>query len=166
MSDRTKRIFLGICIIVPFLIYCIYYYSAMVKNAPYRYSDFESIEITYGFPDSMLNHFDSKTLEYNYLSADGKLIEDSLKLRDDDLLYLHRKAQELGFWNLPDDMTIDISQRDSDTRLARYRLTYNYQEKSKTVTLDPDFPGPAKMVEAGRSTIDEVLRMLASAKAR
>lgn len=138
----------------------------MVKNAPYRYSDFESIEITYGFPDSMLNHFDSQTLEYNYLTKDGELIKDSLKLRDDDLLYLHRKAQELGFWNLPDDMTVDLTQRDPDERLPRYRLAYHYKEKTKTVVLDPDFPGPTKMVEAGRSTIDEVLKMLASANAR
>lgn len=166
MSERTKRIFLGICIIVPFLVYCVYYYSAMVKNAPYRYSDFESIEITYGFPDSMLNHFDSKTREYSYLTKEGDLINDSLKLRDDDLLYLHRKAQELGFWNLPDDMTVDVAERAPNSRIARYRLTYNYKEKSKTVLLDPDFPGPTKMVEAGRSTIDEVLRILASAKAR
>jgi len=166
MSDRTKRIFLGICIILPFLIYCIYYYSAMVKNAPYRYADFQSVQLTYGYPDSMLNHFDSKTHEYNYLTKDGKLVQDTLKLRDDDLLYLHRKAQELGFWNLPDDMTVQADQREDDARLPRYRLTYNYEEKSKTVVLDPDFPGPTKMVEAGRSTIDEVLRILASAKAR
>ncbi len=166
MSDKAKRIFLGVCIIAPFLIYCVYYYSAMVKNAPYRFSDFESIEITYGYPDSMLNHYNSKTKEYNYLTKDNELVKDSLKLRNDDLLYLHRKAQELGFWNLPNDMTADLSLRPSDAKVPRYKLTYNYKEKSKTVIFDPDFAGPAKMVDAGRTTIDEVVRMLATAKSR
>lgn len=166
MSEKTKKIFLGLCVVVPFLIYCVYYYSAMVKNAPYRYSDFDHIEITYGFPDSMLNHFNSKTQEYDYLTKDNKLVEDSLKLRDNDLLYLHRKAQELGFWNLPDDMTVDLSKRAAGERKPRYKLTFAYKEKTKTVTFDPDFPGPDKMVEAGRTTIDEVVRMLATAKAR
>ncbi|MGM1430922.1 hypothetical protein [Sphingobacterium lactis] len=166
MSERTKKIFLGLCIIVPFLIYCVYYYSAMVKNAPYRFSDFESIEITYGFPDSMLNHYDSKTMQYDYLTKENALVKDTLKLRNDDLLFLHRKAQELGFWNLPDEMLGDPNTRKPGLRVPRYKLTYNYKEKSKTVTFEPDFSGPTKMVEAGQSTIDEVVRMLATARAR
>jgi hypothetical protein len=166
MSDRTKKIFLGLCIIVPFLIYCVYYYSAMVKNAPYRYADFDSIELTYGYPDSMLNYYNSKRREYNYLTKENKLVKDTLKLRDNDLLYLHRKAQELGFWNLPNDMTVDLASRKPGERKPRYKLTYKYKEKSKTVSFDPDFSGPTKMVEAARTTIDEVTRMLATAKAR
>jgi len=166
MSERSKRIFLAICIILPFLIYCVYYYSAMIKNAPFRFTDFESISLTYGFPDSMLNHYDSKTHEYQYLTKDGHLIKDSLTLRNDDLLYLHRKAQELGFWNVDEDMTTPQMQRKADEKIARYQLTFNYKEKSKTVTLDTDHPGPVKMVEAARTTVDEVLRMIASAKSR
>jgi len=166
MSEKTKKTFLGLCIIVPFLLYCVYYYSAMVKNAPYRYSDFESIELTYGYPDSMLNYFNSKTHEYNYLTKENELVKDTLKLRDNDLLYLHRKAQELGFWNLPDDMTVDLSKRKEGERKPRYKLSYSYKDKSKTVTFDPDYAGPSKMVEAGRTTIDEVIRMLATAKSR
>ena len=166
MSDKNKRIFLGLCILIPFIIYCVYYYSAMVKNAPYRFSDFENLEITYGYPDSMLNYYNSASHEYNYLTVSGDLVKDSLTLKKDDLLYLHHKAQQLGFWNLPEDMTVDLTQREEGKRLPRYKLTFSYKEKSKTVVLDPDYPGPSKMVEAGRSTIDEVVRMLASASAR
>ena len=166
MSERSKRIFLAICIILPFFIYCAYYYSAMIKNAPFRFTDFESISMTYGFPDSMLNHYDSKTHEYQFLTKDGQLIKDSLTLRKDDLLYLHRKAQELGFWNVDDDMTTPETQRKEGEKIPRYELTFKYKEKSKTVILDPDYPGPVKMVEAARTTVDEVLRMIASAKAR
>src|SRR5690606_20815996 len=151
---------------LPFLIYCVYYYSAMIKNAPFRFTDFESISMTYGFPDSMLNHYDSKTHEYQYLTKDGQLINDSLTLRKDDLLYLHRKAQEVGFWNGDENMTKPENQKKEGEKIPRYKLTFNYKEKSKTVILDTNFPGPVKMVEAARTTVDEVLRMIASAKAR
>lgn len=164
MSERAKRIFLAICIIVPFAIYCTYYYSAMIKNAPYRYSDFESIEISYGTPDSMLNHYHTVTREYQYLTRSGELVTDTVKLRDDDLLYLHRKAMELGFWNVDDDMTTPDEQRNPSA--PRYTMEYTYKEKSKKVTLDADYPGNPKMKDAAKGTIDEVLRLIADARAR
>lgn len=164
MNDKSKRIFLAICIIVPFIVYCVVYYSSMVKNAPFRYADFESIEITYGTPDQMLNKFNSKTQAYQYLTKDDKVIKDTLKLRDDDLLYLHRKAQELGFWNVDDDMTTERTVENAN--VPRYILKYTYKEKSKEVTLDADFVGTQKMKDAAKTTIDEVLKIMAEAKAR
>ena len=166
MSDKSKRIFLAICIIVPFIIYCVVYYSAMIKNAPYRFADFESIEITYGTPSEMVNTFNSKTGDYQYLTNDNTLKKENIKLRKDDLLYLHRKAQELGFWNVDDNMT--NPNRDSllDQEVPRYILKYTYKDKSKQVTLDADFAGPDKMKSAAKSTVDAVMIMLAEAKAR
>lgn len=167
MSDRGKRIFLAICIILPFIIYCWYYYSAMVKNAAFRFKDFEYLEIVYGTPDSMLNSYNSKTRHYQYLRKDGTLVKDTLRLRDDDLLYLHRKAQELGFWNVADNMTTDpTTRRDSTQKVPRFILEFAYKEKSKRVTLDADYPGIPKMKEAAKTTIDEVLKIIADAHAR
>lgn len=166
MSDKSKRIFLAICIIVPFIIYCAVYYSSMIKNAPYRFSDFESIEITYGTPSEMLNTYNSKTGEYQYLTKDNQLIKDTVRMRKDDLLYLHRKAQEIGFWNVDDDMT--NSNRDSllNQEVPRYILKYTYKDKAKEVTLDADFNGPDKMKDAAKSTVDAVMTMIAEVKAR
>lgn len=166
MSDKSKKIFLALSIVVPFLIYCVYYYSNMIKNAPFRFTDFESVDIRYGFPDSMLNHFNSKTADYEYLTKDGQLIKDTLRLRNDDLLYLHRKAQELGFWNVQDDMTTSAADKKDLARVPRYTLTFKYKEKTKSVTMDADYAGNPKMFEAARTTVDEVMRMLASAKTR
>ncbi|MCT1526582.1 MULTISPECIES: hypothetical protein [Sphingobacterium] len=166
MQDRTKRIFIALCIIIPFLIYCVYYYAGMIKNAPYRFSDFESIELVYGYPDSMLNQYNSKTHQYQYLTKQGEVVKDTLKLRDDDLLYLHRKAMELGYWNVADDMTTPEDKRTTGARVPRYKLTFNYKEKSKSVTLDADYEGVQKMKDAAKTTIDEVLNMIATAKAR
>lgn len=166
MSDRAKRIFLAICIIVPFLLYCFYYYSMMLKNAPYRFSDFESIVFQYGEQGNLQNQFDSETAHFQYLDVRDSLIQDTLRLRKDDLLYLHRKAAELGFWNLPDDMTT-IPDSNARQPVPRFFLQFNYKEKSKEVTLDADFQAEnPKMTDAAKSVIDEVNRVLSDARDR
>lgn len=163
MSERSKKIFLYICIIVPFLGYCIFYYSNMIKNAPFRFSDFESIEFNYGPPENMLNKFNSASGHYQYLNKRDSLITISLKLRKDDLLYLHRKATEYGVWNFPEDMT---SENENAANKTRFFLKLNYKEKSKEVLFDSDFKGDPKLFEAAKTMIGEVERILNDAEDR
>lgn len=165
MSDRAKRIFLGICIIVPFFVYCFYYYSIMLKNAPYRFSDFEYIVLKYGTGEELVNQFDTRTGHFQYLNSQDSLVSDTIRLRNDDLLYLHRKAAELGFWNLPDEMTTE-GRTPPNAQVPRFYLQFNYLEKSKEVTLDADFPGNPKMTGTAKSVIDEVRRVMSDAQNR
>lgn len=165
MSDRSKKIFLAICIIVPFIVYCYIYYSQMFRNAPYRFSDFESIVIRYGEGDNLANQFDSKTGIYRYLNRNDSLVTDTVLLRNDDLHHLHGKAAQLGFWNLPEDMTSHAPET-ALRRAPRFYLEYNYKEKSKVVTLDADFNGDPKMIETAKSVIDEVMRVVNDARDR
>ncbi len=165
MSDRSKKIFLAVCIIVPFFLYCYYYYSTMLRNAPFRFSDFESIVLKYGEGEELPNQFDTRTGIFQYLNTRDSLVYDTLRLRNDDLLYLHRKAAELGFWNLPEDMTTppDTSRADD---IPRFYLEFNYKEKSKIVTLDADFEAPEKMKGTAKSVIDEVRRVISDVRDR
>lgn len=166
ISDRSKRIFLGVCIIVPFFLYCFYYYSIRLGNAPYRYTDFESIVLKYGENGELVNHFDSSTGVFQYLDARDSLIIDTIRFKEDDKLYLHRKAADLGFWNVDDDMTMPLDTAANAKPVPRYFLQYNYKEKSKTITLDANFDGHPKMVGAAKSVIDEVRRVMADARDR
>ncbi|MGK6352718.1 hypothetical protein [Parapedobacter sp. DT-150] len=163
MNERTKRIFLAICIIVPFLLYCFYYYGQMFKNAPFRFSDFESIVLKYGEGDELINQFDSSTGRYQYLNVRDSLVVDTVRLRKDDLQYLHGKATQLGFWNLPEDMTTQDTTGKQD---ARFYLQYNYKEKSKEITLDVDFNANPKMRDVAKSMVDEVMRVIDDASGR
>lgn len=166
MSDLSKRIFLAICLLVPFILYSVYYYAGMVNNAAFRFSDFESIDIRWGYPGEMVNHYNSATQEYQFLNKDDSLIIDVLKLRENDLHYLHSKAQIIGFFNVDNDMTGEGQESLSGKKPARFELTYNYKEKSKKVILDADYPGNPKMKDAAKTTVDEVLKMIAEAYAR
>ncbi|SKB41341.1 hypothetical protein SAMN05660226_01284 [Parapedobacter luteus] len=169
MSEHNKRIFLAICIIVPFALYCYVYYSQMIRNAPYRFSDFESIVLKYGEGDSLVNRFDSQSGVYQYLNRSDSLVTDTVRLREDDMRHLHGKAAQLGFWNLPEDMTSPVPQspqNNTERPVPRFYLQFNYKEKSKTVTLDADFDGNPKMRETAKSVIDEVIRVINDARDR
>lgn len=165
MSDRTKKIFLAICIVLPFLLYCFYYYSQMFKNAPFRFADFESIVLKYGEGDDLVNQFDSKTGYYQFLNTRDSMVVDTIRLRKDDVQYLHGKATQLGFWNLPDDMTSDESSEETKP-VARFYLQFNYKEKSKAVTLDADFDGNTKMRDVAKTMVDETMRVINDARIR
>lgn len=138
----------------------------MVKNAPFRYSDFEYISIQYGTPDSMLNSYHSSTYDYQYLNRENEVVKKKLKLTSDDLLYLHRKAMEMGFWNVDDDMTTPRTDSLDGQNVPRYILEYKYKEKGKTVTMDADYPGNQKMMDAAKTTIEAVLDRINVASAR
>lgn len=162
MSDRGKKIFLAICILVPFILYSAYYYSMMVKNAPYRFADFESITFKYGLGDSLINMYESKTGNYQFVNTQDSLIKTNVKLRKDDLLYLHRKAAELGFWNFPAELQADNRKPNS----PRYFIEYRYKEKTKSVTFDAGYQGDPKLASAVRSLITEVDNMINDARER
>jgi len=166
MNKTAKTIFLGLCVIGSFLIYCAYYYSNMLKNAPFRFSDFEYIDIRYGDPDSMLNSYNSATREYRFLNKQDQVVEKTLHLTDDDLLYIHRKAMEMGFWNVDDDMTTSRQDSTAGKRAPRFVLELKYREKGKRVTIDTDFPGNPKMRDAAMTTVETAIQTINRADAR
>jgi len=163
MSERSKKIFLYICIILPFIGYCVFYYSNMIKNAPFRFSDFQSIEFRYGTPGGLINQYDSKTEVYQYENNRDSLIVKTLRLSKDDLLYLHRKAMEYGFWDFPDSMVSNDSTADG---VMRFFLKFNYKEKSKQMTFDSNFKGNEKLFDAAKTMITETQRILTDAEDR
>ena len=93
MNNRNKKIFLAISIAVPFLIYCFYYYGIMLKNAPYRFADLESITLKYGMGTNLVNQYDSRTGNFQYENSRDSLVKTNVKLSKDDMLYLNYEAK-------------------------------------------------------------------------
>jgi hypothetical protein len=156
MSDKAKKIFLGISIALPFLLYCVYYYTVMVKNAPYKFAEFESITLKAGLGSNYDKIYNSKSQIYQYTNANDSVIKSKVKLSKDDLLYLHRKAAELGFWNWPQKMVGDTSGKS-----PRYFIEYQYQRKSKIMEIDGSYDGSAKLKDAAlelTKTIDKIIQ--------
>ncbi len=163
MSTKSKKIFLLLSIVVPFLFYCVYYYGMMVKNAPYKFVEFDSIVFQYGDRDSLLNKYNSKTGEYQYLNKHDSLVKMTLHLSKDDLLYLHRKAADLGFWDFPSSETGD-SVTTAGPKPPRYIIEFNYKRKSKKVIYDANFDGDPRLKDANERLIREITGVLNDAE--
>lgn len=138
MTSRGKKIFLALSIIVPFLIYCVIYYRPMIKNAPFKSTEFVSLQYKWGVGKVLDNSYDSATGDYQYLDARDSLIKTNVKLRRNDIIYLHNKANELGLWNFPEV----IANRGADLKspkVLRYEIKFNYKRKSKEVVIMSDY---------------------------
>lgn len=152
MSLKAKKIFLALSIIVPFVLYCVYYYSIMLKNAPYKFAEFDSITFNYGLKDSLVNKYNSKTGDYQYVNSRDSLIKKHLRLTNDDLLILHRKAAELGFWDFPSKIGFD-SMEIGFNKAPHYYIQFKYKRKSKTVMFDDAFNGDPKLKDAAEQLV-------------
>ncbi len=160
MNPRLKRIFLMATVIVPFVGYCVYYYAHMFKNAPYRFTEFESFTFQYGLGDSLVNKYNSKTGEYQFVDARDSLIKLNLHLPKEELLYLHRKAAELGFWDFPSVELGDTSAKRDGKKAPRYLIEFKYKRKSKKVVYDDAFVGDPRLKDANKQMIAEIKKVL------
>lgn len=165
MSNKSKKIYLALTIIVPFMLYSVYYYSEMIKKAPFRSTDFQGFVLKYGEGNDLINQYDSKMGHFQYLNQLDSLVETTVKLTKDDLLYLHHKAAELGFWNLPDELV--MSDSTSESQLSpHFYLEMNYKEKSKSVLIDARYIGNSKMYDAAKSVINVAQQVIKDAEDR
>ena len=151
MSNRFKKIFLGLSISLPFILYCVYYYSVMVKNAPYKFIEFENITLKAGLGNNFDKTFSSKSMQYQYVDQRDSTVKMRVKISKDDLLYLHRKASDLGFWNWPEKMIGDTSGKS-----PRYLLQFDYQRKSKTIMIDAAYNSNNKLRDAALELVKTV----------
>lgn len=111
------------------IIYCYIYYKPIIQNAPFRKDDFVSMQYSYGLKDTLENTYDSKTGVYRYVNNRDSVVTKKFFLKSNDVLYMHRKANEIGLWNFPDT----IGKKSDKSRLVpRYDITFNYKKSQNT----------------------------------
>ena len=137
----------------------------MIKNAPYKFAEFDSITFNYGIGDSLINKYNSKTMEYQYVNQHDSLIKSHLKLNKDDLLYLHRKAAELGFWDFPSNLQNNTSLV-KDAKSPHYYIEFKYKRKTKKVLFDAAYEGKPDLKDAAERLVKEIQNKLLEAEAR
>lgn len=166
MTDKSKKIFLLGTIIGSFVIYSVIYYVGVFNRAPYKFAEFKSFVFKYGTGDSLINTYNSLTGEYDYVNKKDSLVKTHLDLTTNDLLYLHRKAAELGFWDFPEkELNTDTTQFGKG-KPPRYYIEFNYKRKSKKVLFDESFNGDIRLRDANAQLIKEITHVLADAEDR
>lgn len=157
--------FLIASVVVPILLYCIYYYGVMIKNAPYRFSDLEYIRFEYGEGDSLVNKYNSKTGAYQFVTRQNELKNATVRLNKNELLYLHRKAADLGFWNFP-SVEENSSAKQGGEKTPHYLMEFVYKKKTKKVLFDAAYDGDRALKDANERLIREIQKVLNEAELR
>jgi len=133
------------------------YFVLSRKKAPVGIAGFKSFTYTWGKADSLVNRYSSLTGTYQYLDRRDSLIKNQVKLRSNDLIFLHNKINELGFWRLPEQ----VGQADADATV--YCLQFNYQGKSKQLNVykekaqhpDSQLDSAMRIISLVQGVIDE-----------
>ncbi|WP_256004705.1 MULTISPECIES: hypothetical protein [Pedobacter] len=165
MSSRAKKIFILFTIVVPFLIYCVIYYTPMLRNAPFKSAEFESIEYKWGVGDKLENSYNSATGEYIYVNVRDSVVRTNVKLRQNDIIYLHNKANELGLWNFP-EVIANTGADLKSPRVLRHEIRFNYKRKSKQVTFMADYNEIPKLRDVAGQMIKLVRQSISDAEIR
>ncbi len=142
------------------------YYQSIFKEAPYNFSEFKSFVFKYGHQDSLVNEYNSASGDYQYLDKRDSLIKTHLYLTRDELLYLHRKAAELGFWDFPSNESKADTGNTNGVKPIEFFIGFNYKHRSKNVLFNGNYDGPQKLVEANRRLITEIQTVLKGAEDR
>ncbi|RZK12998.1 MAG: hypothetical protein EOO43_18340 [Flavobacterium sp.] len=138
MNSKTKKIFLALTIIVPFLAYCVFYYMPILRNAPFKSTEFDSFQFKWGVGNTLDNIYDSATGDYQYVDRRDSIVRTNVKLRSNDMIYLHSKANELGLWNFP-DVVANAGSDLKSPKVLRYEIQFNYKRKTKKVIYMTDY---------------------------
>src|ERR1700760_570205 len=142
------------------------YYQQMFKQPPYDFTEFKSIVFQYGEGDSLVNKYNSATGEFQYLDRSNHLQKKQVYLNNDDLLFLHQKAAEVGFWDFPARETTTDTAGANGIKPAKYLIGLNYSHGSKKVLFSTDFKGTPQLVEANRELIALIQNVISGAEER
>ncbi|WP_113653390.1 hypothetical protein [Pedobacter namyangjuensis] len=155
-----KNLSLIATIVVILLVAIVGYYFLRLKQGPYQVVDFDNLTYKWGTGDTLENVYDAKTGNYQYLNAKDSLIKTNVKLRSNNIIYIHNKLNEIGFWSLP---AVIKNKSAASNSVLRYEFELVYGKNRKTVIYYTDydenqeFKAKAKEVQQLISqTIEEV----------
>ena len=78
------------------------------------------------------------------MDSRDSLVKTNVKLRHNDIIYLHNKANELGLWNFPEVIANEGEDLKS-SKVLRYEIKFNYKRKSKQVIFMTDYTEMPKL---------------------
>ena len=160
--DIKKNLSLIATIVIIFTIAIGGYFLINLGKGRYPAADFVSVTYKWGVGDTLVNSYNSATGNYQYLDNRDSLIKTNLKLRVNNIIFIHSKANELGLWKLPNVIANKNADLKSD-KVLRYEITFNYQKESKNIIYLVDYNDNSSIALAAdelqkmiKQTIDEV----------
>lgn len=163
MVSQLKKNFSLIATLVVILITAVVgYYMIGLKRAPYAVANFQSFTYKWGVGDVLENSYSSINGDYRYLNNRDSLIRTQVKLRVNDIIFIHNRISELGFWSLPNL----IGKPSLNSKALVYELQFNYKEKSKKVRIYSDFDENLQLLDSAMQIRNMLQRTIDEAEAR
>lgn len=159
--DFKKSISLVTTVVLVVVIAVVGYYFINLGKGPYRASDFVSVSYKWGVGDTLANSYDSATGAYQYLDSRDSLVKTNVKLRANNIIFIHSKADELNLWQLPNVIANPNANLKSD-QVLRYEFVFTYEKKVKKIIYLTDYDSDPTIATAAnelqkivKQTIDE-----------
>lgn len=138
------------------------YYLMNLKQGPYPASTFIGITYKWGLGDTLVNTYNSATNDYQYLDNKDRLVKKKVKLHANNIIFIHSKANELDFWNLP-EIIANKNEDLKSKKVLRYEIVFNYEKKVKKIIFMTNYDEDIALAERIgqlqkiiKETIDEV----------
>ena len=138
MSTFKKNLSLIATIAVILIASVAGYYFINLKHGPYPVSTFVAVDFKWGVGAELPNSYNSVKGEYKYLDNKDSLHIVKVKLRANEIIFLHGKINELDFWQLPDVIANPNSDLKS-AKILRYEIVFTYEQKRKKVIYLTDY---------------------------
>jgi len=163
MKAQLKKNFSLIATVAVIVIIAVVgYYVIGLKKAPYAVASFESFTYKWGNGTVLENSYSSANGAYQYLNKRDSLIKTQVKLRANEIIFIHNRINELGFWSLPNL----IGKPSSNPKAPVYELQFNYNEKSKKIIIYSDFEGNPTLIDSAMHIQQVVQQVIDEAEAR
>lgn len=138
------------------------YYMISLKKAPYDVADFDSFVYKWGIGPVLENSYSSINGDYQYLDNRDSLIKTKVKLRANDMIFIHNKINELGFWNLPST----IGKPNRNNKSLVFELQFKYKKKSKKITIYGDLDDNPGVLDSAIQIKNVLQKAIDEAEAR
>lgn len=130
--EIKKNLSLIATVVIIFTIAIGGYYLINLGKGRYPAAEFISVAYKWGVGKTLVNSYDSATGNYQYLDTRDSLIKTNIKLRANNIIFIHSKANELNLWQLPNIIANKNADLKSD-KILRYEITFSYEKESKHI---------------------------------
>lgn len=138
------------------------YYMMSLKKAPSGLNEFQSFTYSWGIQDTLENSYSSIDGSYQYLDKNDSLIRSSVKLRSNDVIFLHNRINELGFWTLPSNLGV----ADSDKKVLRYEIEFRYKNRNKKIVVYSNYSENLQLLDSVNQVRNLVQEVINDAESR
>jgi len=141
------------------------YYFVNLRKGPYSASDFVSIDYKWGLGDTLQNSYNSASGNYQYLDNRDSLIKKKVKLRANNVIFIHSKANELDLWKLPDviaNPNADLKNK----KVLRYEIVFTYEQKTKKIVFMTDYDEDLRIAQDAQQLQKIVAQTITEAEER